>query len=493
VNLNASGVESLTPSIEWGNLICSGVLNMANCKNVNALSGCCGSDVNLTGSAISTLGKDFECGGSLYVDKCASLISLDCRVGGNLYAEHSGLKKLGSDFKCDGDWRLCHCSSLSELDKTSSTPRDVFLTKSGVRKIASVFQCSGALILRDVGSLEKMSGRADCADIEGAPLLEEIRDLRVAADLSVADCPRLEFVDFLAGATAKFDSCWMREICDRSSSRELIIRACKEFEQLSGLHWGEVSLIDLPKMKAVSPHFRCSGSLLVRSCPNLKELDGRVGQNLTLSLVESLPELPDTLTVGQNLVLACPELNLKSISCRVMGDMLVLGCQNYLATSPSMRVEGNIAIDNCEGLRELRGWVGGNVTIRNGCGLKNIGADFECEGDMLMEECRSLRSLNCRVGGDVGLRRSCLEKTGPAFCCRGSLILEAVDGVKMLCGSVGSLPPRFDLGGMIRSGIVVKLAKEPDCPPETAKEACFRGKKIQTQVLNKTSSQHRQI
>jgi hypothetical protein len=181
-------------------------------------------------------------------------------------------------------------------------------------------------------------------------------------------------------------------------------------------------------------------------------------------LVNGLEELGSSLTVGQNLVLACPELNLKSVHCRVEGDLLAMGCRTHLATSPELEVQGSAVFDECPGLRGLRGWVGKNLTIRNGCGLENIGADFECGGDMTLVDCKSLKNINCRVGGDAYIHASTLEKTGPAFSCQGSLTLESVEGVKMLAGTVEG-ECRFSSQEMVEAGIVMKISKKSTRSP----------------------------
>jgi hypothetical protein len=195
-------------------------------------------------------------------------------------------------------------------------------------------------------------------------------------------------------------------------------------------------------------------------------MEGWVGQNLTLNMMDGLRRLGDNLTVGENLILACPELKLESISCRVIGNLMAMGCDARLSTGEGLRVEGNAIFDACLGLRDLRGSVGGNVSIRNGCGVENIGADFECGGDLVLDGCRSMRAINCRVSGDTVVKKSHLEKTGPAFHCCGSLHLDSVSGVRMLLGKVEG-DCRFDFGQMVKSGVFIQLTRDAENPDQS--------------------------
>lgn len=453
VNLNGSGVVRFD-AVKG----VAGVLNTAHCESLRVLKGHFGSHVNLVGSGVVGLGRDFSCEGDLLLDRCGELESLGCRVGGDVSAEQSGIRKLERSFSCGGDMKLFHCRRLERLEGLGTPPRDVYLSGSSVVEVDPSFRCNGALILRNVDKLAKLSGEADNVDVEGAPALTEVASLRTHSDLSLCGCEKLETVDFSAGGHAKFTGCDMKTLSPLSTAQELTIRECPNLLSLGGKWGADVNLLALPALSQTNPDFRCPGSLLIRSCHKFERLQGRVGGVVTLSQTGNLRELTEELFVEGNLVLACPDLNIRTIACRVGGDLIVMGCRSEFSTAPGMRVEGSVLFHECAGLRTMAGWVGEKVSVREGCGLRSIGADFECRGDLLLSDCPELRVLNCRVGGDVVVKSSRLEKTGPAFACEGSLSIFSVSGLRAIFGSVGE-SCNIPLPELLNSGVTVRLTK----------------------------------
>lgn len=443
VECGVSGTTELSESsVEWvsPDRRQRGMFNAEKCENLTELSGDFDDRVNLSGSPIVHLGADFSCRGDLVLEDCRELRVLSCRVGRSLLAERSGLEELSSSFFCTGDLKLTDCPRLHRLGNLAAPPRDVFLSGSGIVEILPDFHCQGALIMRNVDRLQKLSGTADTVDVERAPRLREVSDLHVAYDLSLTECPRLKKLEFVARDNVTIHQCAMEEIHPAApplNPASMIIRECPNFRSIGGKWSCELSLINLKKLRQTAPDFHCTGNLLIRSCPAFAKFEGRADGIVTLSQITALRELPSSLKVGGNLVLGCPDLQISSVDCRIGGDLIMMGCRTEFSTGPSLHVAGAAMFHECPGLRSLSGWVGGKVSVRNGCGLIHVGADFECGDTMLLSDCANLKNLNCRVGRDVLIERSTLWKTGPAFTCAGSFSLHEVTGVRSLHGTVG--------------------------------------------------------
>jgi len=441
----------------------AGLFLAVNCKNLTSLSGTFADRVDLSSSGIIHLGNDFSCRGDLVVDNCLSLRSLSCRVGRNLFAERSSLQALEKDFACTGDLHLEHCYHLQNLGAMGTFPRDVYLSQSSVVEISPLFQCGGSLIARGAKKLERLSGKSHSLEVEDAPSLKAVEKLVVASDLSITSCPRLEKLLFYSGGHATLKNCSVDKISSTCSAHSLTVQKCPRILSIDGKWDSDVNLIDLPALEQTSLGFICQGSLLIKSCPSLKKLQGTVEGVVTLSQIASLREVSEDFTVKGNLVLACPDLKLSDISCHVGGDLIVMGCRSEFSTGRGLRVEGSALFHDCKGLLSLSGWVKEKVCIRGGCGLRNIGADFECGSDLLLSDCPELNALNCRVGGDVVVEKSRLQKTGPAFCCEGSLLLREVTGLESLLGTVGgscSLP----YAELVNKEVIIRLSKLVNTP-----------------------------
>jgi hypothetical protein len=432
-NFDASGVREFGSSFKVG-----ATLDARGCKNLKTLTGDFPSVVALEDSAIELLDKDFICRSDLFVGRCSDLQSLNCRVEGSLHAEGSALARVGKNFYCGGDLRLGGCRNLNVLGAVSGPPRDVLAPHSGIAEVRPGFFCTGSLVLKKMEHLRSLAGCAlHRVEVEEAPQLRKIDALRSKGNMEFSLCPALTKVDFFAGGEARFYQCGMAEFSPSSKSFGLNIRDCDNFRHLGGRWDADVNLVGLRSFRETLPSFACTGNLMMRDCGDFLDLAGRVGGRVALSKLGSLEEVGSNFSVGGDLVLGCSESKLRSLGCSVGGNLIVSNCHLPFSTSAQLRVEGDATFQDCDGMERLRGRVGRTVRIKDGTGVRFIGADFECGEHLVIMGCRNLETINCRVAGNVLLKNSSLRRTGPAFRCEGRLTIEGSSGLQELRGSVG--------------------------------------------------------
>jgi hypothetical protein len=126
--------------------------------------------------------------------------------------------------------------------------------------------------------------------------------------------------------------------------------------------------------------------------------------------------------------------------CLVEGDLIVDSFKK-IASLPPVEVSGNVLVANCAGLHKCEIRTSGRLEIREcpqladlrgsvgealieKCGLRILGADFECDGNLKISECANLTKVNCRVGGFMRLSGEGIVCAGPAFSCDSALLLE---------------------------------------------------------------------
>jgi hypothetical protein len=122
-----------------------------------------------------------------------------------------------------------------------------------------------------------------------------------------------------------------------------------------------------------------------------------------------------------------------------------------------VRTTERLELHNCPQLKDLKGSVGAAVLSK--CGLKFLGADFECDGDLKILRCDDFSKVNCRVGGVLSIEGGGIVSAGPAFSCDSALLLEG--GVAFFswskehcCGARGAHPKTDEFE--LRKGHIIR-------------------------------------
>ncbi len=145
--------------------------------------------------------------------------------------------------------------------------------------------------------------------------------------------------------------------------------------------------------------------------------------------------LPPALIDGELFAEDCPML--KKVSCSTRHD-LRLSRSGVTEITSEVEVGGSLSVELCKSLRTLDCRVRGSVTA-SGSTLVTLGGSFGCGGTLDLFQCRELRQLGKMLSApeDVRASQSGLEEAREGFICRGNLVLEKVNSLRRLSGSVG--------------------------------------------------------
>lgn len=415
VNIDGSLVEEFMPTPDLAGSV-TGRFSAKGCVKLKKISGKFLGDVYLDGSSIPEISSDFQCNGDLSVKGCRKIRLLDCGAR-TILADDSSLERFGPNASAE-------CISVEKCSKfTILTPVTGLmwgnLRGSGVREVDSHFKCDGPVYYKRCRNLTKLSGSYATVEVSMAPL-KSVTGLR-SNEIIFTDCASLP--ESMAGLRSKvliFARCSMKELpSGLTPQSSLRIGACPHFSQLPQ-HWsGDLSISQLPSLKATPLKFRCGGNFDIAECPNLRSISGFVGGNLQImSGTPSLRHLDSNLEVAGDLRIT-GDSGITFLNCKVGGGVSAK-TSRISETGENLWVGGWGDFAGCREIGVVRGFFGGNVDL-SGSSIVYLGADFECGGNLILDNTDRIVSLNCTVARTTVADNSSLQKTGPAFQCGGEL------------------------------------------------------------------------
>lgn len=438
VDVSGSGINCLGKNFSVGKHFAA-----ESCDRLRSLRGQFGGDVSVKASALEKIPASVKIVGSLDVRDCRSLKLVDCDIEGSFIASKLfALLELGENFRCKGDVSLLSCMNLKVLGFIGH-PLSVSLENSGVREVREDFTCRGTVIitsepnLTSIGANAKFwskgrSGRSGRGATIGNDLFlsgcEKLLHLSLrflGGDGEIKHCPSLTKISAVVGGNLTLSQCGLEDLGELLRVKgDLIVEACDSLQSLAPQVGRTLEIRESPVLDCIREDLVCGRDVVVLNCPRLRTISGEIEGDLSISGPVNIPVLDKSLHVYGGLK-ANSVSSLDSPTCiekidTIFGGEVVLSGISLGSTGSSFECQ-SLYLENCLTGTDLRGWVRDSVTVKN-CPIEVISAGLECRGQMKLESCPKLSKINCVVGGFLMVLSSLAPVLLRAFSCQGSVV-----------------------------------------------------------------------